>query len=189
MNKFESHSKALTCGTALLLSALVAGCADFKLCGGEPAAPPRAETLEPVVAAPAPRLAVLMPQPTRVTFSANTLFDFDKETLKPEGRHALDAFVAELSDSDYYVITVTGHTDRIGAHAYNQALSERRAEAVKSYLVESAGLAADKIVARGVDGSNPVTEPSACKGVIATAELIACLQPDRRVEIEVTGTR
>jgi OOP family OmpA-OmpF porin len=87
------------------------------------------------------------------------------------------------------VITVTGYTDRLGAHAYNLRLSARRAAAVKAYLVRTAGIPADKIVARGADGSDPVTKPGECKGTRPTAKLIACLQPDRRVEVDVEGTR
>ena len=68
-------------------------------------------------------------------------------------------------------------------------LSTRRAETVQTYLVESAGIPAAKISARGVDGSDPVTKPGECKGEKATKKLIACLQPDRRVEVEVTATR
>ena len=85
------------------------------------------------------------------------------------------------------MIAVTGHTDRIGAHAYNMTLSTHRAQAVKAYLVESAGISANKIVATGVDGADPVTKPDDCKGRKATKQLKACLQPDRRVDVEVTG--
>jgi OOP family OmpA-OmpF porin len=65
----------------------------------------------------------------------------------------------------------------------------RRAEAVKSYLVATAGIPENKITAQGADGSDPVTKPDACVGLKRTAKLIACLQPDRRVEVEVVGTR
>ena len=68
-------------------------------------------------------------------------------------------------------------------------LSMQRAETVQDYLVASAGIPAGKIVAKGVDGSNPVTKPGECKGEKATKKLIACLQPDRRVEVEVTATQ
>jgi len=74
-----------------------------------------------------------------VSFSADSLFDFDRSTVKPVGKQALDAFAAELKGDQFDVITVTGYTDRIGTHEYNLKLSERRAEAVKSYLVETAG--------------------------------------------------
>ena len=84
---------------------------------------------------------------------------------------------------------MTGHTDRIGSHAYNLKLSARRAQAVSSYLVESAGIATGKISATGVDGANPVTKPGDCVGSKPTVKLIACLQPDRRVDVEVAGTK
>jgi OmpA-OmpF porin, OOP family len=163
-----------------------------------PAPAPRAAAPEPV-AAPAPRPAAVTPPPPppppspaaprRVTFSADALFDFGKATLKPTGKQHLDKFAADLRGSNVGVITVTGHTDRIGSHAYNLKLSTHRAEAVKTYLVESARIPAGKIAARGTDGSNPVTKPGDCKGKKATEKLIACLQPDRRVEVEVSGTR
>lgn len=145
----------------------------------EPAAP----TPPPVAARPLP------PPPTKVAFSADSLFDFNKQEVKPAGKQALDTFAADLKGTHFEVITVTGHTDRIGSHEYNMKLSTRRAEAVKSYLVESAGIPADKIMARGINGSEPVTKPGECKGEKATKQLIACLQPDRRVEIEVSGTK
>jgi OOP family OmpA-OmpF porin len=165
-----------------------------------PAPAPRAE---PVAAAPAPRPVVVTPPPpppavappppppapTKVTFSADSLFTFDKAIVKPEGKQQLDKLAADLRGANFDVITVTGHTDRIGSHAYNMNLSTRRAEAVKAYLVASAGIPAGKIAARGTDGSDPVTKPGECKGKKATKALIACLQPDRRVEVEVSGTR
>jgi len=155
---------------------------------------PRAPEPEPVAAAPAPAAVVVTPPPpppapTKVTFSSDSLFAFGKASLQPAGKRDLDEFAAKLKGADFELITVTGHTDRIGSHAYNMKLSTRRAETVKAYLVESAGISADKIAARGVDGSDPVTRPGDCKGVKATKKLIACLQPDRRVEVEVTATQ
>lgn len=159
-----------------------------------PGPAPREEAApEPVAAVQAPEPVAVTPPPppppTRVTFSADSLFDFDKATLKPEGKAALDKFANDLNGASFDIIVVTGHTDRIGSHAYNMTLSTRRAEAVKTYLVQSAGIAASKITAKGVDGSDPVTKPGECKGNRATPKLIACLQPDRRVEVEVTGTK
>ena len=127
--------------------------------------------------------------PTKVTFSADSLFDFDKAVIKPAGKQELDKFAAQLRGTRFDVITVTGHTDRIGSHAYNMKLSERRAQAVKSYLVQSAGIPADRIIAKGVDGANPVTKPGQCQGKKVSKTLIACLQPDRRVEVEVSGSK
>jgi OOP family OmpA-OmpF porin len=124
-----------------------------------------------------------------VSFSADSLFDFAKDVVKPAGQQALDSFAAELKGSQFGTITVTGYTDRLGSHDYNVKLSQRRAEAVKAYLVEKDGIPADKVTAEGADGSNPVTKPDDCKGNRQTPALIACLQPDRRVEVEVNGTQ
>ncbi|MBV5297415.1 MAG: OmpA family protein [Rhodoferax sp.] len=143
----------------------------------------------PLPPTPAPRPAPPPPPPIKTTFSADSLFDFDKSVVKPAGRAELNKFATDLKGMDYQVISVTGHTDRIGSHAYNQKLSERRASAVKTYLVESASVSSGKISARGVDGAEPVTKPGDCVGKKTTPALIACLQPDRRVEIEVTGNR
>lgn len=169
--------------------------------GGKAAPAPRAVAPAYVAATPAPERVVVAPPPPppaavivppaarKVTFSADALFGFDKSTVTPEGKQHLDKFAADLQGTEFDVITVTGHTDRIGSHDYNMALSRRRAEAVKNYLVESAGIPAGKIAARGTDGSDPVTKPGDCVGTKATRELIACLQPDRRVEVEVAGTK
>ena len=165
-----------------------------------PAPAPRAAAPEPVVVARAPEQVAVMPSPApkprKVVFaadsSADSLFDFGKATVKPSGQLALDRFAQDIKGAQFEVITVTGHTDRIGSHAYNMNLSTHRAETVKAYLVESAGIPSDKIVARGVDGAEPVTKPGECrshKGAKATKELIACLAPDRRVEVEVAATR
>jgi OOP family OmpA-OmpF porin len=121
-----------------------------------------------------------------VSFSADSLFDFAKDTVRPAGKVALNEFAAQLQGDRFRVITVTGHTDRIGSHEYNLALSTRRAESVKAYLIE-AGIPADKVTARGVDGEDPVTKPDECPGRERTPKLIACLQPDRRVDVEVTA--
>jgi OOP family OmpA-OmpF porin len=101
----------------------------------------------------------------------------------------LDKFAAELKGTQFDVIRVTGHTDRIGSTTYNMKLSTQRAETVKTYLMESAGIPADKISAKGVGESEPVAKHDDCKGEKATKKLIACLQPDRRVEVEVHGTK
>ena len=156
----------------------------------EPAAyVPRAAAPEPVAAAPATPPVVTPPPPMRVTFSADALFDFDKATIKPDGKQALNKFAADVRGTKFDVITVTGHTDRIGSDAYNMKLSTRRAEAVKTYLVDPAGLPAAKITARGAGESSPVTRPGDCKGTKTTKPLIACLQPDRRVDVEVSATK
>ncbi|MBE2262592.1 MAG: OmpA family protein [Burkholderiaceae bacterium] len=148
------------------------------------AAPPPAVVVPPAaVVAPPPAL------PVRVSFSADALFDFDKSEIKPAGKQELDRLASELRGARFEAIQVTGHTDRLGPHDYNQRLSTRRAEAVSAYLVQSAAIAPGKIASRGVNGSDPVTKPGECKGNKATPQLIACLQPDRRVDVEVTATK
>jgi OOP family OmpA-OmpF porin len=142
-----------------------------------------------VVPAPAPPPQPLAPVPKRVSFSADSLFDFDKSVVKPAGRLHLDKMAADLRGVNYDVINVIGNTDRIGAKAYNQKLSTRRAEAVSAYLIEAGGIPASKISAKGVGSAEPVTKPGDCVGTKATPALITCLQPDRRVDIEVNGSR
>ena len=147
----------------------------------------------PVVVVPAALVAaapvVAAPERRRVTFSADSLFAFDRSDVRPEGKTALDAFTRELRGTDYNTITVEGYTDRLGSEAYNQKLSSQRAESVKSYLVNTDGVDAAKVAASGKGESSAVTKPGDCKGNRPSAQLIACLQPDRRVEVEVTGTR
>jgi OOP family OmpA-OmpF porin len=141
-----------------------------------------------VVAVVTPAPVVLPPERKRVSFAAESLFTFDRSDVKPEGKAALDTFSKELAGTRFDTVMVEGHTDRLGSQAYNQRLSEQRAEAVKSYLVTT-GIDQAKVSAVGKSESEPVTKSGDCKGNKANAELIACLQPDRRVDIEVTGTR
>ena len=159
----------------------------------EPSAPvPRVVAPEPIAAAPAAQPAIIAPpppRPSRVTFSADALFDFDKTSIKPDGKQALDKFAADLRGTNFDLITVTGHTDRIGSDTYNMSLSTRRAEAVKSYLVQPAGIFASKITTRGAGETQPLTKAGQCKGQKPSKALIACLQPDRRVDVEVAGTK
>jgi OOP family OmpA-OmpF porin len=148
------------------------------------------------VAAPAPpppTPAPVAPKPVqeKITLAADVLFDFDKAVLKPEGMAKLDDLVGKLKPIALEVIIAIGHTDRIGSVEYNQKLSVRRAEAVKAYLV-SKGIEPNRIYTEGKGLKQPVKDcpnPTA-KGPIKTrAQLIECLQPNRRVEIEVVGTR
>lgn len=155
-----------------------------------PAPPPKVV----VVTAPAPPPEIVyVASPRKVVFSsdseADALFSFGKTTLTPIGKRALDKFAAELKGSNFEVIKITGHTDRIGSEVANKKLSTRRAEAVKAYLVASAGIPANKVSARGMGGSEHLTKPNECTGTKATKKLVTCLAPDRRVEVEVTGTR
>ena len=139
----------------------------------------------PVAPPPAPAAAKTVPQ--KIQFSADALFDFDKAVLKPAGKVMLDGLVRDLKDVQYEVIIVTGHTDRFGSVDYNQKLSEHRAQAVKDYLVSSQ-IPANRVRADGKGKSEPMTKPGECKGA-KSAKVIACLQPDRRVDVEVTETK
>ncbi|THF65785.1 OmpA family protein [Pseudothauera nasutitermitis] len=144
------------------------------------------------VAAPAPAPTAApapTPRPTadKIKLAADALFDFDKAVLKPEGQARLDELAAQAKDLKLEVILAVGHTDRIGSDAYNQSLSERRAAAVKTYLV-SKGIEANRIYTEGKGKRQPVTGTS-CDNVRPRSALISCLQPDRRVEVEVIGTK
>ena len=126
------------------------------------------------------------PQVQKITLDSKVLFDFDKAVLKPEGKSAIDsAVVSKVGQiQKLEVVLVTGHTDPIGTEAYNQKLSERRADAVRDYLV-SKGVPKDKIEAIGVGEKQPV--PGLVCDQKNLKERIACLQPDRRVEVEAKG--
>ncbi len=155
-----------------------------------PAPPPVAPPPPPPVVAVAPVAPVVLPPVRRrVSFEADSLFTFDKAIVRPDGKVALDKFAQELRGTEFDVITVEGHTDRLGSTAYNQRLSTQRAEAVKAYLVSTGGVPGPKISAVGKGETTPVTKAKDCVGNKPTPKLIACLQPDRRVEAEVTGTR
>ena len=99
----------------------------------------------------------------------------------------LDDLTRVLQGAKYEVILAIGHTDRIGSAAYNQRLSVRRADTVKKYLVGK-GIEPNRVYAEGKGKTQPLTKPGDCKGR-RSARLIACLQPDRRVDVEVSGTK
>jgi OOP family OmpA-OmpF porin len=145
----------------------------------------RDEPEPPIMAAatPAP------PPKQRVSMSAESLFAFDKSMVQPAGQAALGKFATDLAGTQYQTITVEGYTDRLGSTDYNSALSQRRADAVKAYLVEQQGIDAAKVSSVGKSEADPVTKPGDCNQRMKRAALIACLSPDRRVEIEVTGNR
>ncbi|WP_421324624.1 porin OmpA [Aeromonas sp. 604176] len=141
----------------------------------------------PVAPAPAPEPA---PAPVMVekqfTLSSDVLFDFNKATLKPEANQALDSLYSQIEEARPKdgVATVIGHTDRIGSDAYNQKLSEQRAQTVANYLVGK-GIPAAKINVEGRGKSSPVTGDSCVSK--SKRELIVCLAPDRRVDVKVEG--
>ena len=146
------------------------------------------EICEPKTAAPA---APAAPKPAafgeKVTIAADALFDFNKATLRPEGKAKLDDVVSKAGKLNLEVVIAVGHADRIGGAAYNQKLSEKRAAAVKDYLVAK-GIPANRVYTEGKGRKQPVTKPDQCKGA-KSAKVIACLQPDRRVDIELIGTK
>lgn len=116
------------------------------------------------------------------TLNADALFDFDKATLKPAGMDSLKQFAADLRQlTSAGAMAVLGYTDRFGADTYNRELSQRRADAVKHFLIEN-GVKVP-ITAMGNGSADPVVQ---CPGS-KTAKTIACLQPNRRVQLSVSG--
>jgi len=113
-----------------------------------------------------------------VTFAADAFFDFDKSVLKPEGRAKLTDLVEKIRGVNLEVIIAVGHTDSIGTDAYNQRLSVRRAEAVKAFLV-SKGIERNRVYTEGKGKKQPVADNRTKEG----------RAKNRRVEIEVVGTR
>ena len=142
--------------------------------------PPAAEPAPPPVAQPMPPPPPKAPEPTseKVSFAAETLFDFDKSAVKPAGKAALDDLLLKLKGMNTEVVVTVGHTDSVGSNEYNQKLSLRRAEAVKAYLV-SKGVEASRIYTEGKGETQPLADN-------ATAEGRA---KNRRVTVEVVGTR
>ncbi len=145
---------------------------------------------KPVVVPPTPPVApppAITPPPSvmneKITFAADAFFDFDKATLKPEGKAKLDDLVGKLGAINLEVIIAVGHTDSIGTVPYNQKLSVRRAESVKAYLV-SKGVEANRVYTEGKGKSQPIA-PNTVNG----KDNPAGRAKNRRVEIEVVGTR
>ena len=136
------------------------------------AAPAPAPAAKPAAPAPAPVAA------SKVTYAADAFFDFDKSVLKPEGRAKLDDLVGKVKGINLEVIIAVGHTDSVGSNAYNQRLSVRRAESVKAYLV-SKGIERNRIYTEGKGEAQPVADNRTAAG----------RAKNRRVEIEVVGTR
>jgi OOP family OmpA-OmpF porin len=151
----------------------VGGCDGEIVKAAEPAPPPPPAP-EP---APAPK-PVPAPVSEKVTFAADTFFDFDKAVLKADGKAKMDDLVSKLQGMNLEVIIAVGHTDSIGTTSYNQKLSVRRAEAVKAYLVS-----------KGIEANRVYTEGKGEKQPVASNKTSAGRAQNRRVEIEVVGTR
>ena len=156
-------------------------------CDPDLVAKPATPAPAPAPAAPAAPAPTPKPAAEKVTLSADALFDFDKAVLRPEGKTKLNEVAAKAKEVKLEVIIAVGHADRFGTDAYNQKLSERRAAAVKEYLVGQ-GIEANRVYTEGKGKKQPVTKPDQCKGP-KSKKVIECLQPDRRVEIEVIGTK
>lgn len=143
-----------------------------------PAAAPAAPAAAPAAAAPAAKPAPAPAVATKVTYAADAFFDFDKSVLKPEGKAKLDDLASKVKDINLEVIIAVGHTDSVGSDAYNQKLSVRRSEAVKAYLV-SKGIEKNRVYTEGKGEKQPVADNKTKEG----------RAKNRRVEIEVVGTR
>ena len=142
------------------------------------AAPAPVAAPAPPAATPAPAPAPQPPAATKVTYAADAFFDFDKSVLKAEGKAKLDDLVGKVKGINLEVIIAVGHTDSVGTDQYNQRLSVRRAEAVKAYLV-SKGIERNRVYTEGKGEKQPVADNKTAEG----------RAKNRRVEIEVVGTR
>ena len=141
-----------------------------------PAVAPAAVPAAPAAKAPAAAAPAVAAQ--KVTYAADAFFDFDKSVLKAEGKAKLDDLVSKVKGINLEVIIAVGHTDSVGSDAYNQKLSVRRSEAVKAYLV-SKGIEKNRVYAEGKGEKQPVADNKTAEG----------RAKNRRVEIEVVGTR
>jgi len=148
-------------------------------CGPAPAPAPAPVAPRAVEAPPAPAPAAPQaPAASKVTYAADAFFDFDKSTLKPAGKAKLDDLVGKVKGINLEVIIAVGHTDNVGSDVYNQKLAVKRAESVKAYLV-SKGIEKNRIYTEGKGEKQPVADNKTTEG----------RAKNRRVEIEVVGTR
>ena len=162
----------------------IADCdADLAMKAAPPATAVKAPAAAPAVAAPA--AAPAAPKPISVVLKGS-LFDFNKAILKPAAKAQLDAeVVAKIKElGSVKQINIAGHSDRIGKPAYNQKLSEKRAEAVKAYLV-SKGIDGKLVETFGYGATQPAQGVAKCDDKLARKALIACLEPHRRVVVEI----
>jgi OOP family OmpA-OmpF porin len=145
-------------------------------------AAPVAQYVAPVEPYVAPRAVY-----EKVLFDANVLFDSDKAALRPLGQEKLDAFLGKIDGLEAQSVKVVGYADRMGTEGSNQILSENRVKTVKTYLV-SKGIAEDRFQTSAWGETRPSTYAAECKDA-NNAKNIACMQPDRHVSIEISGTR
>jgi OOP family OmpA-OmpF porin len=173
----------LTIALSAITLLAFAGCASTP--APEAPAPAPAAAPAPVAApAPAPAPAPAGPKAEKVTNASTVNFDFDRYVIRPDARGKLDDLVGKLRNVNLEVVIAVGHADRIGSDAYNMKLSVRRADSVKAYLV-SKGIASNRVYTEGKGERQPVKD---CKGDKKTKALIACLEPNRRTEIEAVGS-
>jgi len=151
------------------------------------AAAPAPAAAPAAAAAPSTTVVVMAPVIQKYSMSSDALFGFGKSTLRPEGKAKLDELISSLKSVDIDTILSTGHADRIGSPELNQRLSMQRAETVKAYMVSN-GVQAYRNSAVGMGESQPVTNANDCRGA-TSPKIIACLQADRRVDVEVVVSR
>jgi OOP family OmpA-OmpF porin len=150
-----------------------------------PPPPPPPKKVEP------PKKVVKPPKPTPFETRVDVPFEFAKANLTPDGLAAMDGLFKELKKGPVTVsvVIVTGHTDKIGSLAFNKRLSEARAQVVRDYLIKTGGMDPKLIFWEGVGPRQPVNVTKFCDAKMRRKELIACLAPNRRTTVEVTGTR
>jgi OOP family OmpA-OmpF porin len=161
--------------------AFAAGCATQEAPAPAPApapVPAPAPSTPAPAPKPAPEAAKPKPVAEKITFAADVLFDFDKSVIKPDGKSKLDDLANKMKGINLEVVIAIGHADSIGSDAYNQALSVRRAEAVKAYFVS-----------KGIEGNRVYTEGKGEKQPVADNKTAEGRAKNRRSEIEVIGTR